>query len=133
MHYPCNYGYIPHTIAGDDDPVDVLVVTQFALPPGVVVRCRPIGMLAMEDEAGQDGKLLAVPVDSLTQMYRDIESPRDFPQVILDQIAHFFAHYKDLERGKWVKVAGWLGVDEAKKEIMEGVQRFNDAKDKPNY
>jgi len=98
MHYPCNYGYIPHTIAGDDDPVDVLVVTQFALPPGVVVRCRPIGMLAMEDEAGQDGKLLAVPVDSLTSMYRDIESPRDFPQVILDQIAHFFAHYRSRTR-----------------------------------
>ena len=109
MHYPCNYGYIPHTIAGDGDPVDVLVVTQFALPPGIVVRCRPIGLLAMEDEAGPDGKLLAVPVDSLTPMYRDIESPRDFPQVVLDQIAHFFAHYKDLERGKFVKVAGWLG------------------------
>jgi inorganic pyrophosphatase len=83
MHYPCNYGYIPHTIAGDGDPVDVLVITQFALPPGVVVRCRPIGLLAMEDEAGPDGKLLAVPVDSLTPMYRDIESPRDFPRSCL--------------------------------------------------
>ena len=133
MHYPCNYGYIPHTIAGDGDPVDVLVVTQFALPPGIVVRCRPIGLLAMEDEAGPDGKLLAVPVDSLTPMYRDIESPRDFPQVVLDQIAHFFAHYKDLERGKFVKVAGWLGSDEAKKEIMEGVRAYDEAKEKPAF
>jgi inorganic pyrophosphatase len=133
MHYPCNYGYIPHTIAGDGDPVDVLVVTQFALPPGVVVRCRPIGLLAMEDEAGPDGKLLAVPVDSLTPMYRDIESPRDFPQVVLDQIAHFFAHYKDLERGKFVKVAGWLGSDEAKKEVMEGVRAYAEAKEKPAF
>ncbi len=133
MHYPCNYGYIPHTIAGDGDPVDVLVVSQFALPPGVVVRCRPIGMLAMEDEAGPDAKLLAVPVDSLSSMYRDIESPRDFPQVILDQIAHFFAHYKDLERGKFVKVAGWLGSDEAKKEIMEGVKAYANAKEKPAF
>lgn len=133
MHYPCNYGYIPHTIAGDGDPVDVLVVTQFALPPGVVVRCRPIGMLAMEDEAGQDAKVLAVPVDKLTSMYRNIESPRDFPQIMLDQISHFFAHYKDLEPGKFVKINGWFGNDDAKKEIMEGVQRYVDAKDKPNY
>jgi len=133
MHYPCNYGYIPHTISGDGDPVDVLVVSQFALPPGVVVRCRPIGMLTMEDEAGQDAKLLAVPVDSLSQMYRDIESPRDFPQIVLDQIAHFFAHYKDLERGKFVKIGTWLGVDEAKKEIMDGVQNFANSKDKPAF
>ena len=133
MHYPCNYGYIPHTIAGDGDPVDVLVVTQFALPPGVVVRCRPIGMLAMEDEAGQDAKVLAVPVDKLTSMYRNIESPRDFPQIMLDQISHFFEHYKDLEPGKFVKVSGWFGHDEAKKEIMEGVERYAAAKEKPNY
>lgn len=133
MHYPCNYGYIPHTIAGDGDPVDVLVVTQFALPPGVVVRCRPIGMLGMEDEAGQDAKVLAVPVDKLTSMYRNIESPRDFPQIMLDQISHFFEHYKDLEPGKFVKVSGWFGHDEAKKEIMEGVERYSAAKEKPNY
>ena len=96
MHHPCNYGYIPHTIAGDGDPVDVLVVTQFALPPGVVVRCRPVGMLAMTDEAGADAKVLAVPVDKLTTMYRSVESPRDLPQITLDQISHFFAHW-DLE------------------------------------
>jgi len=133
MHYPCNYGYIPHTIAGDGDPVDVLVVTPFSLPPGVVVRCRPIGMLAMTDEAGADAKLLAVPVDKLTPMYRNVESPRDLPQILLDQISHFFEHYKDLEPGKFVKVQGWQGQEEAKKEIMEGVERFEQAKEKPNY
>ena len=133
MHYPCNYGYIPHTIAGDGDPVDVLVISQFALPPGVVVRCRPIGMLAMTDEAGEDAKLLAVPVDKLTPMYRNVQSPRDLPPILLDQIAHFFEHYKDLEPGKFVKVQGWQGGEEAKKEIMEGVKRYNDAADKPAY
>ncbi|MBS1161861.1 MAG: Inorganic diphosphatase [Proteobacteria bacterium] len=133
MHYPCNYGYIPHTIAGDGDPVDVLVVTQYALPPGVVVRCRPVGMLAMTDEAGEDAKLLAVPVDKLSLMYRDVQTQADLPALLLDQISHFFEHYKDLEAGKFVKVIGWRGPEEAKKEIMEGVARFNDAKDKPNY
>ena len=133
MHYPCNYGYIPHTIAGDGDPVDVLVVTQFALPPGVVVRCRPVGMLSMTDEAGDDAKVLAVPVDKLTTMYRNVESPRDLPQITLDQIAHFFAHYKDLEPGKFVKINGWFGQEEAKKEIMEGVSRYQEAAEKPNF
>ena len=133
MHYPCNYGYIPHTISDDGDPVDVLVLAQFPLPPGVVVRCRPIGMLEMEDEAGGDAKLLAVPVDKLTTMYRDIVSPRDLQPIILDQISHFFAHYKDLEPGKFVKINGWFGQEEAKKEIMEGVARYEEAKDKPAY
>lgn len=133
MHYPCNYGYIPHTIAGDGDPVDVLVVSQFPLPPGVVVRCRPIGMLKMIDEAGEDAKLLAVPVDKLTTMYRGIESPRHLPQVVLDQIAHFFEHYKDLEAGKFVKVSGWLGMEDAKREILSGVERYNEAGEKPAF
>ncbi|MCP4634977.1 MAG: inorganic diphosphatase [Methyloversatilis sp.] len=133
MHYPCNYGYIPHTIAGDGDPVDVLVLTQFALPPGVVVRCRPIGMLKMVDEAGEDAKLLAVPVDKLTPMYRSVQSPRDLPQILLDQISHFFEHYKDLEPGKFVKVQGWADIEDAKKEIMAGVDRYQQAEDKPNY
>ena len=133
MHYPCNYGYIPHTIAGDGDPVDVLVMSQFALPPGVVVRCRPIGMLKMTDEAGDDAKLLAVPVDKLTTMYRSIVSPRDLPQIVLDQIAHFFEHYKDLEPGKFVKVAGWVGIEEAKREIMDGVKAYSEAKEKPAF
>ncbi len=133
MHYPCNYGYIPHTIAGDGDPVDVLVVAPFSLPPGVVVRCRPIGMLAMTDEAGADAKVLAVPVDKLTPMYRNVESPRDLPQITLDQISHFFEHYKDLEPGKFVKTQGWQGQEEAKKEIMEGVARYEASNEKPNY
>ena len=133
MHYPCNYGYIPHTIAGDGDPVDVLVMSQFALPPGVVVRCRPIGMLKMTDEAGDDAKLLAVPVDKLTPMYHNIQSPRDFPQILLDQISHFFAHYKDLEPGKYVKVNGWVDVEDAKREIIDGVKRYEDAKEKPAF
>jgi inorganic pyrophosphatase len=133
MHYPCNYGYIPHTIAGDNDPVDVLVVSQFALPPGVVVRCRPIGMLRMTDEAGDDAKVLAVPVDKLTTMYRSVTSPRDLPQIILDQIAHFFEHYKDLEPGKFVKVQGWADTEDAKREIVAGVQRFAEAKEKPAF
>ena len=133
MHYPCNYGYIPHTIAGDGDPVDVLVVSQFALPPGVVVRCRPIGMLKMTDEAGDDAKLLAVPVDKLTPMYRSVTTPRDLPQIVLDQISHFFEHYKDLEPGKFVKVQGWVEAEDAKKEIVAGVERYNKAKQKPAF
>jgi inorganic pyrophosphatase len=133
MHYPCNYGYIPHTIAGDGDPVDVLVVSPFALPPGVVIRCRPLGMLSMTDEAGDDAKLLAVPVDKLTPLYRTVQTYSDMPTLLLDQISHFFEHYKDLEPGKFVKVNGWRGGEEAKKEILEGVQRYNDAKEKPAY
>ena len=133
MHYPCNYGYIPHTIAGDGDPVDVLVVSQFALPPGVVVRCRPIGMLKMTDEAGADAKLLAVPVDKLTLMYRKVSGLQDLPQLVLDQISHFFDHYKDLEPRKFVNINGWVGIDEAKKEIMDGVAAFKVAKDKPAF
>ncbi|CAB1369831.1 inorganic diphosphatase [Denitratisoma oestradiolicum] len=133
MHYPCNYGYIPHTIAGDGDPVDVLVLSQFALPPGVVVRCRPVGMLKMVDEAGDDAKLLAVPVDKLTTMYRDVTDPRDLPQIVLDQISHFFAHYKDLEPGKFVKVSGWVGAEDAKKEILAGVACYEAAGEKPAF
>ena len=124
MHYPCNYGYIPNTLSGDGDPVDVLVITPFALMPGVVVRCRPIGLLKMVDEAGVDTKLLAVPIDKLTPLYRDIQTPRDLPEMTLSQITHFFAHYKDLEPGKFVKVEGWGGPEEAKKEIAEGVKQF---------
>jgi inorganic pyrophosphatase len=133
MNYPCNYGYIPHTISDDGDPVDVLVLCQFPLPPGVVVRCRPIGMLAMEDEAGGDAKVLAVPIDRLTPMYRSVESPRDLPQIVLDQISHFFAHYKDLEPGKFVRIKGWLGTEEAKKEILDGIARYNGSKEKPAF
>ena len=133
MHYPCNYGYIPHTLSGDGDPVDVLVVTPYPLIPGVVVRCRPVGMLKMTDEAGSDEKLLAVPVDKLITIYRKVQSPRDLPEITLNQIAHFFAHYKDLEAGKWVKVEGWVGPEEAKKAIQDGVKHYKAAKKKPRY
>jgi inorganic pyrophosphatase len=109
------------------------VLSQFALPPGVVVRCRPVGMLKMTDEAGEDAKLLAVPVDKLTPMYRDVSGPRDLPQLVLDQISHFFAHYKDLEPGKFVKINGWVGIEEAKKEVMDGVAAFEAAQEKPAY
>ena len=121
MHYPCNYGYINNTIAGDGDPVDVLVVTPFPLPPGVVIRCRPLGMLAMEDEGGQDAKLLAVPVSKLTPLYNDVKTYEDIPELLRKQISHFFEHYKDLEPGKWVKILGWGTVEEAKQEIVNGL------------
>ena len=133
MHYPCNYGYIPHTLSGDGDPADVLVISPFPLITGVVVRCRPVGMLKMEDEAGDDTKILAVPVDKLTGLYRHITSPRDVPEERLATIAHFFEHYKDLERGKWVRVVGWVGAEEAKREIVDAVARFRRAKKKPRF
>jgi len=130
MHYPCNYGYVPDTLSDDGDPVDVLVITPFALMPGVVVRCRPIGLLKMSDEAGGDTKVLSVPIDKLTPLYRHIQTARDLPEMVLSQITHFFAHYKDLEPGKWVKVDGWGGPEDAKKEIVDGVKRFRKAKSK---
>ena len=128
MHYPCNYGYIPRTLSGDGDPVDVLVVTPFPLIPGVVVRCRPVGMLKMIDEAGNDEKLLAVPIDKLTPIYRNVQSPRDLPELTQSQITHFFEHYKDLEPGKWVQVQGWVDAEEAKKAILDGLSRYASAK-----
>jgi inorganic pyrophosphatase len=133
MHYPCNYGYIPHTLSDDGDPVDVLVITPFPLIPGVVVRCRPLGMLKMTDEAGGDEKLVAVPIDKLTAIYREIQSVRDLPEITLNQIAHFFQHYKDLEPGKWVKLEGWVGPEEAKKAIIDGVKKYKGAKKKPRF
>ncbi len=133
MHYPCNYGYIPHTLSPDGDPVDVLVLTPVPLISGSVVRCRPVGVLKMEDEAGDDSKLLAVPVEKLWPAFREIETPRDLPETTLAQITHFFEHYKDLERGKWVKIKGWYGPEEAKKEILDGVATFNNAKVKPAF
>jgi len=127
MHYPCNYGYVPQTLSDDGDPVDVLVITPFALMPGVVVRVRPIGILKMTDEAGGDTKLLAVPIDRLTPLYRHIETSRDLPELTLSQITHFFQHYKDLEPGKWVKIDGWGTPEEARAEIREGVKAYKKA------
>ena len=124
MHYPCNYGYIPHTISLDGDPVDVLVIAQFALPPGVVVRCRPIGMLDMEDEAGGDAKLLAVPHDKLTVLYKDVQNYTDLPALLIEQVKHFFENYKDLEKGKWVKVEGWGDAEEARQLILKAVAAY---------
>ncbi|HTN66370.1 MAG TPA: inorganic diphosphatase [Burkholderiaceae bacterium] len=124
MQYPCNYGYIPQTIADDGDPVDVLVITPFPLFPGVVVRCRPIGVLKMTDEAGGDSKLLAVPVDKVLSIYTGWQEPEDINDMRLHQIRHFFEHYKDLEQGKWVKIEGWKGSDVARAEILEGVAAY---------
>lgn len=133
MHYPCNYGYIPHTLSDDGDPVDVLVLSPVPLISGVVVRCRPVGMLKMQDEAGDDAKLLAVPIDKLCNLYRSIETPRDLPELVLAQISHFFEHYKDLETGKWVKITDWVGPEEAKREILDGVDRYRNAAEKPMF
>uniref|UniRef100_UPI0040478A64 inorganic diphosphatase n=1 Tax=Polynucleobacter sp. TaxID=2029855 RepID=UPI0040478A64 len=125
MHYPCNSGYIPKTIAGDGDPVDVLVITPFPLIPGVVVSCRAIGVLQMEDEGGEDAKLLAVPENRILSIYTHWQKPEDMNQLRLNQIKHFFEHYKYLEEGKWVKVKGWSGVADAHKEILEGIANYN--------
>ena len=133
MHYPCNYGYIPHTLSEDGDPVDVLVVTPVALITGVVVRCRPLGMLKMTDEAGIDAKLIAVPIDKLCTLYRSMKTPEDMPAMLLNQISHFFEHYKDLEPNKWVKVEGWVGPEEAKAEIFAGIDRYKNAAEKPMF
>jgi len=124
MHYPTNYGYVPQTLSGDGDPVDVLVITPYPLHPGVVVTCRPLGILMMEDEAGVDGKVLAVPTQKILPQYAKIESIDDIAEITLKQIAHFFEHYKDLEPGKWVKVTGWQGVDAAKKEVVDGIANY---------
>ena len=121
MRYPINYGYVPHTVAGDGDPVDVLVVTPFPLLPGVVIRARPVGVLKMEDEAGMDAKVVAVPVSKLTSLYDKVQTTDDLPELLMKQTAHFFEHYKDLEPGKWVKVIGWGTVEEARQEILDGI------------
>jgi len=124
MHYPCNYGYVPKTLSDDGDPVDVLVITPFPLIPGVVVRCRPIGVLKMTDESGEDAKVLAVPVDKVLSIYSHWQKPEDLNELRLRQIQHFFEHYKDLEKGKWVKIDGWYGPEEAKQEILNGVAAY---------
>ncbi len=128
MHYPTNYGYVPRTLSGDGDPVDVLVITPVPLISGVVVTCRAIGILKMQDEAGEDGKVLAVPIDKILSIYTQWQKPEDLNPARLNTIAHFFEHYKDLEVGKWVKILGWEGVDSAKKEIMDGISNYQKAK-----
>ncbi|ANK81989.1 MAG: inorganic pyrophosphatase [Rhizobiales bacterium NRL2] len=113
MYYPCNYGFIPHTLADDGDPLDIMVAGRPAVIPGAVVRARPVGALVLEDEAGMDEKILSVPVNELHPYYAGVSSYSDLPQLLLDQIRHFFEHYKDLEPRKWVKVHGWVDADEA--------------------
>lgn len=133
MHYPCNYGYVPHTLSDDGDPADVLVVTPIPLISGSVICCRPVGILNMTDEAGVDAKILAVPIDKLSSLYSHVQNASDLPRELLAALAHFFEHYKDLEEGKWVKVEGWGDASEAKAEIQASVERFQVAPEKPCF
>ena len=123
MVYPANYGFVPNTLSEDGDPCDVLVVAQYPVVPGCVVRSRPIGALVMEDESGQDEKILAVPVSRLHPFYDEVNEYTDLPKILIDQIRHFFEHYKDLEEGKWVNVSGWGDKETARKLIMAAVAR----------
>ena len=127
MRYPGNYGFVPHTLCGDGDPIDVLVASTRALVPGCVISCRPIGVLIMEDEAGTDEKIVAVPSVRLTRRYENIVSYKDMPGITLEQIEHFFAHYKDLEGGKWVKIVGWGDEVAAKQMIVDSIERAGKA------
>lgn len=123
MRYPGNYGFVPHTLSGDGDPCDVLVVNTRALVPGSVISVRVVGVLIMEDEAGQDEKIIAVPSAKLTRRYDRIQNHSDLPEITLQQIEHFFAHYKDLEKGKWVKIVRWGDAEEARKMVIEAIER----------
>lgn len=125
MHYPCSYGFVPHTLSADGDPLDVLVYCEESLMPGCVVPVRPVGVLIMEDESGQDEKILAVPTTRVNPIYADVASYTDLPAIKLQQIAHFFSHYKDLEKGKWVKVLGWEGLEASHKIIAEAIASAN--------
>ncbi|CAH1664148.1 inorganic pyrophosphatase [Hyphomicrobiales bacterium] len=128
MRYPGNYGFIPHTLSEDGDPCDVLVANTRPLVPGSYIAVRPIGVMLMEDEGGGDEKIIAVPVPKLTKRYENVHNYTDLPQITLDQIQHFFEHYKDLEPGKWVKLKGWGDAAEAKKLIVEAIERAKAAK-----
>ena len=125
MFYPANYGYIPQTLSEDGDPVDVLVVTPVPLISGSVVRCRVVGMLKMTDESGIDAKLIAVPITKLCKLYQSVQTHVDLPQTLLLSLEHFFRHYKDLEEGKWVTIEGWAGPEEAHREILNSVARYD--------
>jgi len=128
MFYPGNYGFIPHTLAEDGDPCDVLVVGRTPVVPGAIIRSRPVGALLMEDEAGPDEKIIAVPVDALHPYYTGVQSYEDLPVILRDQIAHFFQHYKDLEKGKWVTIVRWIGPAECAELIRRGIARAAGAK-----
>ena len=124
MFYPANYGYIPQTLADDGDPLDVLVVTPYPVVPGSVIRCRAVGMLNMSDESGQDEKLIAVPHDKLTPIYKEVQEYTDLPPLLMQQIEHFFENYKDLEPGKWVKIDGWKGREAAYEVIKQSAANY---------
>jgi len=123
MYYPGSYGFVPHTLSADGDPTDIIVVGQVAVVPGCIIRCRPVGALLMEDEAGPDEKIVAVPVDKLHPFYSGVKSYSDLPPILIDQIAHFFEHYKDLEKGKWVTIVRWVGAEDAAELIRQGIER----------
>ena len=125
MRYPGNYGFVPHTLSQDGDPIDVLIANTRPIFPGAVMNVRPVGVLKMEDESGGDEKIIAVPSAKLTKRYMHVKSVADLPQITLDQIQHFFEHYKDLEPGKWVKVLGWGDAAEAQKLIVQAIERYN--------
>jgi inorganic pyrophosphatase len=129
MYYPCNYGFIPNTLSQDGDPCDVVLVAPSPVVSGCVVRCRPVGVLLMQDEKGVDEKILCVPVDKLHPYYSAVKSYKDLPSILTEQIQHFFEHYKDLEKGKWVKVVDWLGPDDAARMISEGIERATTQED----
>ena len=133
MRYPGNYGFIPHTLSDDGDPIDVLIANQRGIIPGALVAVRPVGVLKMQDEAGGDEKIIAVPSPKLTKRYLNVTNYNHLPAITLEQIQHFFEHYKDLEPGKWVKVIGWGGPEEAATEIVDGLERFQAAKHKPQF
>lgn len=124
MHYPCNYGFVPNTLSGDGDPVDVLVIAPLPVQPGAFVRCRALGVLEMTDESGEDAKVIAVPIQKVCMHMGEVKTLKDVSKVTLDSIVHFFEHYKDLEPGKWVKVRGFADVDAAAKEINDSIERF---------
>ena len=124
MFYPCNYGFIPHTLSGDGDPVDVLVLSKYPVIPGAVMKCRPVGVLMMEDESGVDEKIIAVPIDKVDISFSNVKDINDVNNDVKLRIKHFFEHYKDLEKGKWVKILGWEDIKKAKSLIEEGVKRL---------
>jgi inorganic pyrophosphatase len=127
MRYPGNYGFVPHTLSADGDPIDVLVCNTRAIVPGAVINCRPVGVLVMEDDGGGDEKIIAVPASKLTKRYDKVKNFGDLPEITVEQIQHFFQHYKDLEPGKWVKIHHWGDADEARRLIVEAVERFKAA------
>jgi inorganic pyrophosphatase len=133
MHYPCNYGYVPHTLSEDGDPVDVLVITPFPIIPGAVIQCRPLALLRMTDESGPDSKIVAVPINKLSTLYRQTKAIEDLRPEILSQIAHFFQHYKDLEPNKWVKLEEWGDIEDAKQEVLDSIARYEQLAEKPKF